>query len=236
MAQTWTNLLYYIQSELSGNLNSIELTDADIRQRVVRSTLPDFSQYIPAEYLYLLTLNDRVTTAGQTTRDKFVIPVATLNIDIVRIRDVYWSNANTNAILSGQSSGLMLNPVDSVSSTRMLDMIQSLQPIQNVMFSPPDTLIFSQPVITNTILQLHVEHTSPITIPGDMYHKAFKKMALRDVLQTLIMSRSKFSTLNTPMGQIEMNVDMLIQLKESLTQEIKEVLDNLPPDPIVEFL
>lgn len=234
MAQTWTNLLYDIKSELSGNLNAIELTDAEIQERVARSTLPDFSQYMPAEYLYLLTMDKRVSSA--TTHDKFVIPVADLNIDIVRVRDVYWSDSNSNAILSGQTSGLMLNPVDAVSSTRMLDMIQSLQPINNMTFIPPDTIIFSQPTSSNIILKLHIEHKSPLTIPGDMYHKAFKKMALRDILQMVIMSRSKFSTLNTPMGQIEMNIDILTQYKETLSQEIKEVLEALPPDPLIEFL
>jgi len=166
----------------------------------------------------------------------FRIPVDVEGFTIVRVEDAYYSTSTNGAQLGGNNSGLLVNPVDVAMAAQSRDMRRSLQTIRTYEFEGPDTVTFNLPITSDMILNLSIEHTSPVTIPHDMYNKLFKVCALRDVLDNVIMTRSKYTNLSTPLGQVELNVDGLIQIRDRLNDEIRETQSNVPPDVMVTFL
>lgn len=170
------------------------------------------------------------------SRYTFRIPVDVEGFTIVRVEDAYYSSAINGAQLGNVNGGLLVNPVDIALSAQSQDMQRSLRQIRTYEFFGPDTITFNEPVLSDLILNLSIEHTSPLTIPHDLYNKLFKVCALRDVLDNLIMMRSKYTNLATPIGQVELNVDNLIQIRDRLNDEIRETQSNVPPDIMVTFL
>jgi len=111
-----------------------------------------------------------------------------------------------------------------------------MQTIRTYEFYPPDVIEFSDFITSAMLLDLDIEHVDPTTIHSDMYHRLFKKFALRDVLDNLIMVRSKYTSLSTPIGQIELNIDVLTQMRDKLNDELQQAEENLPPEQIITFL
>jgi len=234
MAQNWSNLFYYINSKLASNVNALELTNNDIQSIILNVTLPEFSIYAPVKRAYKLTMG--MIVPGSLNRYTFKLPVAAEGFTIVRIEEAYYSRASNNTTLSNINNGVLINPEDIAMAQQSIDMRASLQTIRTYEFAPPDTIIFNEIVSSAMILDLSIEHISPGTIPSDLYQKLFKKMALRDILDNVIMARSKYANLSTPLGQVELNTDVLVQMRDKLNDEIKETEDNVPPDVMVTFL
>jgi len=212
----------------------LELTNTDLQAIVTNVTMPDFSIYNPKKQLYKLT--SAMMVPNSLSRYTFRIPVDVEGFTIVRVEDAYYSSAINGAQLGNVNGGLMVNPVDIALSAQSQDMRRSLQQIRTYEFFGPDTITFNMPILSDLILNLSIEHTSPASIPHDLYIKLFKVCALRDVLDNLIMARSKYTNLATPIGQVELNIDNLVQIRDRLNDEIKETQSNVPPDVMVTFL
>ncbi len=236
MAQNWNNLLTYIKHELGAPVNAIELLDSEIQTHIVDVVMPDFSQYIGNSVLYMLKQSMLITMTG-TRSSAFKLPIVATGTEITRIQNVYYDSANSGITATiNASSGLVSNPADLMQSTVMADMIAYLQPIKSYFFNKPDIIVFNKPVLTDLIMDLDVVHTNPNTIPGDMYIKAFRKMALVSVIDYIVAIRSKFSTVQTPLGEINLNIEFLTTKADRLREEFQRVLDDIPPDPLVEFI
>jgi len=234
MAQNWSNLFYYINSKLASNVNALELTNADLQSIILNVTLPDFSIYMPLKKVYKLTMG--MLVPGSLNKYTFKLPVATEGFTIVRVEEAYYSRLSNNTSLSNVNNGVLINPEDIAMAQQSIDMRASLSTVRTYDFIPPDIITFNKIISADMLLDLSIEHTSPDTIPSDLYHKLFKKIALRDVLDNIIMARSKYTNLATPLGQIELNIDNLVQIRDRLNDEIKETEDNVPPDVMVTFL
>jgi len=235
MAQNWNNLLTYIKRELGAPVNAIEMTDAEMQQQITDLVMPDFSQYEGENRLYLLTPDMKTIVPG--SKDTFRLPIVATGTEVTRVNQAYYDTATggVNAAINA-SSGVVSNPFQLIPSTVFNSANAYLQPIKSYIFNKPDIIIFNEPVLSTIILDLDVVHTNPNTIPGDLYTKVFKKQCAISIIDYIIAIRSKFDNVQTPLGEVGMNIDFLISKADRFREEVKEVLDDLPPDPLVEFI
>jgi len=237
MAQNWNNLLTYIKHELGVPSNLIEMTDAEITSNILHVVMPDFSQYMGKNMLYALDQSMALTTTGSASAYKLPL-VANDGIEITRIQNAYYGSASSGlaASINNTSSGLSTNPSAMIMSTVYADALASLAPIRSYVFNKPDVIMFTSRLAGSIIIELDVVHTNPNTIPGDLYHKSFKKMCLLSIIEGIVAIRSKYTSVQTPIGEVALNIDFLISKADRLRDEIKEVNNDIPPDPLLAFV
>ena len=223
--KSWDDVLRYIKSQFTNQ--EIEISDAEILEYLINNTLPEFSVYVPR--FYRTTIN--VDNCVDEHHGIFEIPIPEdEKFEIIDIYDWYplfGSGANAYGdIYPG-------NFISAVIGTWFYDASNP---------SPPLYPIFDKNtknrVIFNTRLSelykylpatlvLKVTHTSPQTIPTEIYYRFFKPFCYADILILLGNIRSKFQQLSTPVGQIVVNSEQLKsegqQLKREIIQSLKMI-------------
>ena len=224
MAQNWNNIVNYVKANLGTKHSSIEITDDEFVNYFKDQTLSYFSQIIPLQYWVLLTNANIVTIPNMFSEYTYKIEVPN-NITLIDVASVYAADRKSLDFISTIGT----NPADTVMSNTFNDMTQFLNTVNDYQFIKPNYLRFSESVsITNFIVELNIEHSSPLTIPGDMYHKLFKSMCLLDAFELVLNNRNKYNNLTTPFGQIDLNIDYIQQRIQEIRQKNEEIIDQLP--------
>jgi len=235
MAQNWNNLLTYIKHELGSPSNKLEITDAEMQLHITTVVMPDFSTYLGANIYYVLTDAMRITIPG--TNNAFRLPLVAEGIEIMEVNNAFYSNSNGGmSAATNATAGMSTDPKAIIMSTVASDAYNFLLPIRSFRYDPPDILVFNNKLSSMPVLDLDVVHTNPNTIPSDMYHKAFKKQALVSIIDYIIAMRSKYQTMQTPFGEVGLNIDFLQTKADRMRDEFKEVLNDIPPEPLVTFV
>jgi len=233
MPQTWNNLLEYIKLELGVPVNLLEISDDDIIKYIKNHALPEFSQYVPAFKFKVITESNRVTyTAGPSYAYK--IP-ADPDDQIIDIYDVYYSKSGsiTADILSSNYILNTTDVIDTVIMNEFNDLVSSLRSRQTWEFAPPDILYFDKELPNGSALVVYnIVHKSLDTIRPDMY-RYFKKYCAGYVKTWVAKFRSKFDNLATPVGQLSINWQQLLQEGQQDIQEVYQILETVPPDHLI---
>lgn len=223
MAQNWNNIINYVKANLGTKHSSIEITDDEFVNYFKEQTLSYFSQIIPLQYWTLLTNANIVATPAMFSEYTYKIDLPE-DIILIDVESVYISDRNSLETMSAIGS-----PADTVMNNTFNDMVQFLSTVNDYQFIKPYYLRFSESVnISTFIIELNIEHTSPATIPGDMYHKLFKSMCLLDAFELVLNNRNKYNNLTTPFGQIELNIDYIQQRIQEIRQKNEDMIEQLP--------
>lgn len=224
MAQNWNNIINYVKANLGTKHSSIEITDDEFVNYFKDQTLSYFSQIIPLQYWVLLTNANIVSTPAMFSNYTYQINLP-INVVLIDVASVYISDRNLPDLISVAGT----NPADIVMSNTFNDMSQFLNSVNDYQFIKPNYLRFSESVNTTSfIVELNIEHASPSTIPGDMYHKLFKSMCLLDAFDLILNNRNKYNNLTTPFGAIDLNIDYIQQRIQEIRQKNEEIIDQLP--------
>ena len=115
-----------------------------------------------------------------------------------------------------------------------LDMLNSLEAVQAFEFIPPNIIRFERALYgCDAILECKAQHTDLNSVPSDYYQEILKPWCVAEVMENIGAMRSKYRTINTPSGQIELNYDALISQAQTIKTSIQDKLDSTPPDHLV---
>jgi len=237
MSQSWNSLLTYIKHELGAPSNKLEISDAEMQDHITTVVLPEYSAYLGENIYYKLT--DSMKTTLEGTNYAYKLPIVANGTRISEVNAAYVDNASTGGSIP--TTNIPTTPTQagmSMQSTNSLitAWISRFAVIKSFRFRPPDIIIFTEQLTTMPVLDLDIVHSTPQSIPSDMYHKAFKKQALVSIIDWIISQRSKYQTMQTPFGEVSLNIDFLQTKSDRLRDEFKEVLNDIPPEPLIEFL
>ena len=232
MPQTWNNVLEYIKLELGAPVNLLEISDDDIIKYIKNHVLPEFSQYVPAFKFKVITESNRVTYEAGPSH-VYKIP-ADPDDQIIDIYDVYYSRTGSISVdVLGNYVVTSVDAIDAVITNEFKDVISSLRSRQTWEFHPPDFLFFDKPLPNGSALVVYnIVHKSLETIRPDMY-RYFKKFCAGYIKVWVAKLRSKFDNLATPVGQIPINWQQLLQEGQQEIQEVYQILETVPPDHLI---
>jgi hypothetical protein len=230
--QNYNNIVNHCKEALGAPVNSLELTDDEIADKIRDSVLPEFSQYIPDHAYIKISSGNRISVPSTINKETYTIPNE--NGDHFNsINEAYY-------VTSGIDSKIIsyyADPRDVVMANTYSTMIQSLQEVQNYEYLAPDQVMFGMPLDgLSVILKMNIIPQSLDRIPSDVYIKLFKPMAEKSILELVLHRRTKFQNLSTPFGEIALDVERLQMRVETLKMEINEKLDWLPTKHLIEFL
>lgn len=232
--QNWNNLVTYVKRKLGSPLALLEYTDDDIRQVIVEDVLPAMSQYIGKPIWLRLTGHDKIVAEDtDVVYEQYRIPIPD-DIILVDIQEVYYNRDNMGTLGIYQNMLAVLDPRDAVMTNEFLDMLNSLEAVQAFEFIPPNIIRFERALYgCDVILECKAQHTDLNSVPSDYYQEILKPWCVAEVMENIGAMRSKYRTINTPSGQIELNYDALITQAQTIKTSIQDKLDSTPPDHLV---
>ncbi len=233
--QTWNHLIGHVKKKLGAPLNMLEFTDNDIYKSISESVIPAMSQYIGKPIWIRIGTENKVdpNSSHEHTHFMYEIPVPE-DVVLCDIYDVYYNRDNMGVLGIYQNMLAVLDPRDTVMTNEFLDMLSSMEVVQAFHFIPPNKVWFERDLLGNdVILECKAVHTDLSSIPSDIYNEILKPWALAEVIENVVAIRKKYTNLNTPFGQIEMNIQDLEQQAMEIKRNVHEKLDNMPPDHLV---
>ncbi len=236
--QNWNNIIQYIKLNL-GQANLLEFSDNEIINILKEHTLPEFSVYISRKHWVLLTPSDQISSENTLDIDTYKIPLPE-GYQVISVDRAYTNQSNPGAIEDTDLNRYMYyqtNPMDIVINNTLSTMLNSLDTVQYYELLLPDTIVFGKSLNgAGVILELSVYHDKLDTIPRDAYHKLFKPMALKNIIEYIIANRSKFTNLSSPFGEINLNMDILINKLTVLEAQVNDFINFNPPDILIDWI
>jgi hypothetical protein len=232
--QSWNKLMDYIQIQFATEFNQLEINIPTIRKIIETVSLPDISHYNGrVDWIYVDEGDyksadpygtERIYTLDYTDENGDPKPISYIE-EIVYTGRYYDANNYYPYYMQGQT------PLDVMFDQKSYQMKQSVLPHKTWTFRQPNELV----VMNNNIyfsgmkIKIKIPHESPETIDRDIY-KYFLKKCEVDVIDYIISIRSKFTALQTPQGEINLNIDHLREKRERLEREYMQFMDSLPPE------
>jgi len=243
--QNYNNLLNYLKMRLGVPLNFLELTDDDIVNYLKDHILPEFSNYVPY-YMRTIVVPEGLVRFDFDDRT-YVLNVPS-NLQILSVGNVFYSTTNGRSDLEAElyqsTVTHSLDPRQYVYGMEYNNMIGSLGSLQTFEYLRPSQksefkhlIRFDKPLINNyAIVELECIHMDLLTIPSDVW-MYFKKWCLKELIELIIINRSRYESMQTNIGEIRLNIQYLDQIKSTLEQEIRDWKDNFLVNKIMfEFI
>jgi hypothetical protein len=230
--QTWNSLIEYIKLRLGSPINQIELSDDDMQSYLSLHMIPEISQYISNKKFVRLSNTNLTPNADAALFERsYTIPMDDDNTEIIEVRNAYWEQ--TWGVGMTANSVVPINPVDHAMLNEITDIARTQMPLLTFEFIRPDTLILDEDLDDDVILELRVLHKDLTTIPSDVYHDIVKPMALGQICLLIASFRSKYESITTPFGAVNLNWQMMEDKGNTLLQQVQEKLDMMPTDHLV---
>lgn len=233
--QNWNNVLEYIKLNMGVPVNLLEISDDELVGYLKRHVLPHFSQYSPAKkYAYINASNLAPSSIPGSPRYQYKIPTPPGEY-IVDIVEVYFSGETS--VIDYYDGSLVSAQVtmDVVIANAYIDATKSIQVKNTWEFIPPDLIIFDKE-IKSAVVVYNTPHVTLETIRPDLFHKAFKPLCLGYTKVWIAAFRSKFESLATPFGQLNLNYDRLQTEGQQLIDNAISILETIPPDVLIDIL
>jgi len=215
---------------LGAEFNQLEVDDYKIKSVIETISLPSISLYSPDWIQLDLYESDIIEEVPRLCykikTDRFIIDVKDVVFRGFKvIGEINQMSQQTDAV------GIAMDNYER-------SMGESLRAIKTWEFKKPNFL-YTDRIITDQrrdmVVKLGVSHLTPETIPTDLFIY-FRDKCLADLIGYLLTLRTKFSNLQTPYGQLELNVEGLRQQKMELDQRYNELMNDLPPDNYLYFV
>lgn len=222
---THIDVINYIRDYFtSNNLVSLELTDDQIYNIAIKPTIIMLNQYIPAIKVTKLNNPKVIDNSFSYEFDS--------NEKIISILQVI-----PDFTIQGMSTvgtfPIFLN-IDS-----MLNMYQTILKQQhykhiNWKFIPPRTLVILEPIIIGDIGVIYtVEHSPDLSTVDNAFQWTIYKLALAHAKRALGTARKKYTSFDTPFGQILIDIDIRMEGEEEIKQIEEELKSLTPMIPII---
>lgn len=229
--QTWNTLIDYIKLRLGSPINQLELSDDDIQSYLILHMIPEVSQYISNKKFVRMTPYDLTPNADSALFARsYTIPIDD-DIEIVEVRDAYWGQ--TWGVGMTANSVVPINPVDHVMLNEIMDIARTQMPVLTFEFIRPNIMLLDEELRDDVILELRIVHKDLSTIPSDVYHDIVKPMALGQVCLLIAAFRSKYESITTPFGSVNLNWQQIEEKGNTLLQQVQEKLDMMPTDHLI---
>lgn len=218
---TMTDVLRHVEAELGASHRLIDLAGEEMARAVVERTLPTYSLYFPHLLMHVVQeKEDRVDKA--ITGRYYIKADGWILLGIARMV--------TDSINRGTSGGgwplygVYNDPFDRQISADARSFVE--EPLTWRWF-PPNVVEINQKWLFggNINFELKVRHAEDLhTIPETMRDE-FLALAEADIKSALYAIRSQFSSMGTPFGTIELNLDDLRegrQLRKDIEQKWRQ--------------
>ena len=233
--QTWDNVLSYIKDELGADMMKLEFDDDKIIEKLNEHVIPFYSKWDGYNVFYKFTTNDLVNPESPTLIYKFA---DTFDYKILSVEgkidgNSLWDDYNLSqyAMNSGDIT-------DYLTLKNYQHIYEIIQPIDHWKFLPPDKFMVTRgnnvTSTTEFILVIKCVHKSPLTM-DPTYDDYFKRLAAARIKILIGKIRKKFNNFNTPMGEIQLNADELVQEGTQEWNEVLTEIQNTPPDQMAWF-
>lgn len=235
--QNWNNLLQYIKTQLGAQINFLEMDDSQIVDYLFQHTLPTFSTYFPTKiWTYISNdYNQKTMLTDMYSENVYELKIPE-DVKIVDVAAVYQYSEQFIGAVFTAANIYFYDPRDIAMANTFNDMMKFLTPLQVYYFIPPNILRLSRDLIYNgAIVELDIVHRNLNTITHDKYNKMLKPMALRDIIELLISIRSKYQNVQTPYGEINLNIDFLQTKKQDIDQKLEQEMQWIHPQILVDF-
>lgn len=229
--QSWNDVLDFIKINLGVPFNKLELSDDDIVKLLRSQVLPFFSQFAPRKKFKSISENNIVALTDGQPQFRYRIPLDNEEY-IIDILNIYTSMESSLLEMTTPLIGSPEQAIDVTIYNSYIDIIKSMQVSNTWEFLPPDIVIFDLP-LRYGILEYNTVHDDLKTIDPDKYHLMFKKLCLSNVKIWIAAMRSKFESLSTPFGPINLNFDVLKQEGTQEKDEVMQLLAMIPPDILI---
>jgi len=228
--QSWANTIDYIKTELGADTNKLELSDAQIIQKIQDHVLPEFSMYDGLQKFYFMTEAHIINDVPNLLYEFKDFPYKIIKIKGKIDKATY---IDYDQIFSQSLAG---DVTDFLVRQNYLDMSKLAGADDTWRFMPPNKIQVTKASfshLTNEfILDLEVVHNSPETINPGLYQE-FLDLSTSYIMRAIGKIRKKFNNMTTPFGQINMNADEMIQEAKELHDRTIDDLRKTPPDQYV---
>lgn len=231
-AQHWNDILDYVKVNLGVPVNLLEIPDDELIGYLRRHVLTLFSQYAPHKAYAFITEENRINWGTGSPQYMYKIPVP----EGTYIIDIYEAMPTKEISIVDMYGGAIINAqaaMDLVISNSYIDAVRSLQTRATWEFIPPDVMVFDKQT-TSCVVVYNTPHSVLNTIRPDLYHRAFKPLALGHTKLWIAAMRSKFENLATPFGTLNLNYDKLQTEGQTSIDNAMAVLETIPPDVLIE--
>lgn len=230
--QHWNDVLEYVKINLGVPVNLLEIPDDDLVGYLRRHVLTLFSQFVPAKaYAFITGANQFYGPVGSPLwMYKIPVPPGTYIIDILEAmptKEVSIVDMYGGALINAQAA------MDLVISNSYIDAVRSLQTRATWEFIPPDIMVFDKET-TSCVVIYNTPHSTLDTVRPDLYHRCLKPLCLGHTKLWIASMRSKFESLATPFGALNLNYDKLQTEGQALIDSVQAILDTIPPDVLIE--
>ena len=232
-AQHWNNVLSYIKINLGVPINLLEISDDELIQNLREHVLSLFSQFAPAKAFAFISSNNQIASPSLGSPQwmyRIPVPEGTYIIDVLEAlptKEMSIVDMYGGALINAQAA------MDLVISNAYIDAVRSMQTRNTWEFIPPDIMVFDKE--TNACVVIYnTPHSVLNTVRPDLYHRCFKPMALGHTKLWIASMRSKFESLATPFGAINLNFAELQSSGQTLIDNAQAILDTIPPDILIE--
>lgn len=229
---TKTYLLESIKTRLGHPHFGIEIPDEKIWAEVVNKAIPLFSKYVPHTAFKHLTAADR---------DPNIPTLYYLNNEdgVISVKNVLLPQSI--AFVTGHPWLFVPNYDNIPEYIIQIDKARTTErySVFNISweFIPPNKLYIYPSRVSNFTFLVRYEKNHPkdlSTIPT-RFITDFIELTLAIVKEMIADYRSKYQTISTPFGEINLNVDAMKSEAIETRDKILERLSQLPPNTIVEI-
>jgi hypothetical protein len=200
MSLSPTDVLRYIELKIGASSNLIELATGSLLDIVKQVSIPTFSTYFP--HRIRLTV-DTVADAVPGRQGLYYLKTDLRVVGVAKMLTDYTSGMG----------GLTPNPAYATEDPFTRQMMADLgsfneHPLTFEWHAPNQVEIHPKVLAPGTILfEVKVHHPSHMaTIPENM-REEFLKLCVLDVKDAIYQVRSKFASINSPFGSIDLNLD-----------------------------
>ena len=211
---TATEVLRYINRNLGASMQELELNEDEIMEIVFQESLPTFSKYFP--YIMKLEISHKCLVPGQL--NSYYLPYQE-GIKYSGVHNILTPNVSYygNTMLTVNTSPLTSQILEDGYSMSVTPITWDFQEPNIVRIYP--RLMSSTDVLVEAKC-VHPKHMKTINF-GMREH--FLKLCYLDVLVSLYPLRKRFSSLNTPLGNIELFLDQV----EQASSQREELLNTM---------
>lgn len=210
----------------------IELSDSEIEEQIIFSTLNEFSKYLPHTNELVL---DTMKAENKTVQENVFYLHDEDECDIIGVSEVIFPE--TILFLQGYPFYGPITTIDEVPSM-LINVLNAENAEQfsktSLIFEymvPNKLRIFHSMIPDKFVVRYQRVHPETLhTIPTE-HQMEFQYLALADTMQICGHIRNKYTNISTPFGDIPLGTDVA-SAGDALKDKVIEKLETLPPNVI----
>jgi len=217
-------LVNHVKARLGVSVRNIELSDSAIMDILMQETLPTLSIYMPYYCLLQLDLPSSAVLPGMNT---YRIPEEIQGFRVLEAQAVMpaFAGVASSAYYFTPMGGDLQNIVSMLATAKMANnMSGAIMPPETWQWLPPSMLrIYSTYTLATVNVLLKTTHKEDFTTFPLGALETIKKLALYDVAMDIYGIRKYFSSLNTIVAQIDLDMEFFQQVPDKRDELVERL-------------